>query len=157
MLNAHCTFATMTIIRRGTIADLSDIAKLFDDYRVFYGRDSDITSATNFLRDRIQKNESVIFVADVNKQLTGFTQLYPLFSSVRMKKLWLLNDLFIDPSFRGQGISLQLIDAAKQLCRDTDACGMYLETAKSNDIGNILYPRAGFKLNDEHNFYEWEG
>jgi GNAT superfamily N-acetyltransferase len=72
-----------------------------------------------------------------------------------MKKLWLLNDLFVDPSFRGQRISIDLIDVAKKLCRDSGACGMYLETARSNDIGNQLYPRAGFTLNADHNFYDW--
>jgi GNAT superfamily N-acetyltransferase len=145
-----------TIIRRGNIADVTDIAQLFDAYRVFYGKQSDIVSASAFLKDRIQNNESIIFVAEMNSKLVGFTQLYPLFSSVRMKKLWLLNDLYVDLSVRGNGISVQLLDAAKQLCRETGACGMYLETAKSNEIGNSLYPRAGFTLNEEHNFYDWD-
>jgi ribosomal protein S18 acetylase RimI-like enzyme len=145
-----------TKIRRGAIADLHDLAKLFDAYRVFYGKQSDISSASEFLRDRLINNESVIFVAETNGKPVGFTQLYPLFSSVRMKKLWLLNDLYVDESFRGRGISVQLLDAAKELCRETGACGMYLETAKSNEIGNSLYPRAGFTLNDEHNFYDWD-
>jgi GNAT superfamily N-acetyltransferase len=144
-----------TTIRRGNIADLHGLATLFDAYRVFYGKQSDIRSASEFLTDRLKNNESVIFVAEANGKPVGFTQLYPLFSSVRMKKLWLLNDLYVDESFRGRGISVQLLDAAKELCRETGACGMYLETAKSNEIGNGLYPRAGFTLNDEHNFYDW--
>ncbi len=143
-------------IRRATTADLPQLANLFDGYRVFYGKNSDVESAGIFLSQRIENDESVIYVADNEGTLVGFTQLYPLFSSVRMKKLWLLNDLFVDPEFRGKGVSIQLLDRAKQLCRDSGACGMYLETAKSNDIGNTLYPRAGFILNDEHNFYDWD-
>jgi GNAT superfamily N-acetyltransferase len=147
---------TNVTIRRATNADISQVANLFDAYRVFYGKTSDVRSAHAFISERMHSTESVIFVADDHGTLAGFTQLYPLFSSVRMKKLWLLNDLFVDPKFRGKGLSIQLLDAAKQLCRDSGACGMYLETAKSNDIGNTLYPRAGFKLNDEHNFYDWD-
>lgn len=143
-------------IRRATTSDLPQVANLFDAYRVFYGKTSDVKSASIFISERMQNEESVIFVADDAGTLVGFTQLYPLFSSVRMKKLWLLNDLFVDPKSRGKGVSVQLLDAAKQLCRDSGACGMYLETAKSNDIGNALYPRAGFTLNDEHNFYDWD-
>lgn len=72
-----------------------------------------------------------------------------------MKKLWLLNDLFVNPEFRGLGISVALIDEAKALCRRTNACGLSLETAKTNHIGNPLYLKTGFVLNDAHNFYDW--
>ena len=69
-----------------------------------------------FLGERIKNKESVIYVCE-NKDgvLVGFTQLYPFFSSTRMKRTWLLNDLYVSPDYRGQGISIQLIDKAKQL------------------------------------------
>jgi GNAT superfamily N-acetyltransferase len=146
----------MTTVRKATLDDLQPLTQLFNAYRVFYGKDEDLNGAEKFISDRLKQNDSVIFVADDNTTLKGFVQLYPLFSSTRMKKLWLLNDLFVDNQFRGQGISIALIDQSKQLCRDTGACGMYLETAKSNTIGNQLYPRAGFTLNSDHNFYDWD-
>jgi ribosomal protein S18 acetylase RimI-like enzyme len=30
-----------------------------------------------------------------------------------------------------------------------------LETAKSNIEGNRLYPKVGFELDEDHNYYEW--
>ncbi len=145
------------IIRKATIEDIRQLAVLFDAYRVFYEKDSDTAKARAFLSDRIQQNESVIFVAENEENiLTGFVQLYPLFSSTRMKRLWLLNDLFVAPEQRGRGISVALIDAAKELCRSTDSCGMMLETAKSNTIGNRLYPKTGFELDNAHNYYSWD-
>lgn len=145
------------IIRKATIGDIRQLAVLFDAYRVFYEKDSDTAKARAFLSDRIQQNESVIFVAENEENiLTGFVQLYPLFSSSRMKRLWLLNDLFVAPEQRGRGISVALIDAAKELCRSTDSCGMMLETAKSNTIGNRLYPKTGFELDNAHNYYSWD-
>ena len=86
----------------------------------------------------------------------GFVQLYPIFSSTRMKRLWLLNDLFVQPEYRGKGISIALINEAKNLCRRTGSCGMILETAKDNSIGNNLYIRTGFLPDRDHNYYEWE-
>ena len=68
--------------------------------------------------------------------------------------MWLLNDLYVAPDFRGQGISKQLINRAKELARTTEACGILLETEKSNTIGNQLYPRTGFELESNH-FYFW--
>ena len=88
--------------------------------------------------------------------LVGFVQLYPLFSSTRMKKLWLLNDLFVVENFRGKGISKQLIEKCKDVCDDTGACGLMLETAKTNKTGNSLYVKTGFILDADHNYYSWD-
>ncbi|NQZ76172.1 MAG: GNAT family N-acetyltransferase [Ekhidna sp.] len=143
------------IIRAASIADLNELTRLFDGYRVWYQMNSDLEGAHEFLTERLEKQDSKIYVCDDGKNLAGFTQLYPLFSSTRMKRYWLLNDLFVDDNYRGKGLSVQLIDQAKDLVKTSGACGMFLETQKTNLIGNKLYPRAGFKLNETTNFYEW--
>ncbi|MFM7429148.1 MAG: GNAT family N-acetyltransferase [Flammeovirgaceae bacterium] len=144
-------------IEKAALHHLESLAILFDQYRVFYKKDSDIVAAKKFLSERIEKNESVIFVSfDEENGMTGFTQLYPLFSSTRMKRLWLLNDLFVDERLRGKGFTIALIEKAKELCYQTGACGLLLETAKSNTIGNNLYPRTGFVLDEDHNYYSWD-
>ena len=143
------------MIRAAILSDIPKLSDLFDQYRVFYRKTSDIAAAQQFLEDRLKHKDSVIYVAEEDGHLVGFTQLYPLFSSTRMQRLWLLNDLFVHPAQRGRGLSLQLLEQAKILCRDTHACGVLLETEKSNTIGNQLYPRAGFQQNEASNFYEW--
>jgi GNAT superfamily N-acetyltransferase len=148
---------TMIKIERANIHQLEPLSILFDQYRVFYKKSSDVAAAKKFLRERMEKNESIIFASfDDKNVMTGFTQLYPLFSSTRMKRLWLLNDLFVDSNYRGQGFSVALIERAKELCKETGACGLMLETAKTNDIGNNLYPKTGFSLDDDHNYYSWD-
>ena len=142
--------------RKATTDDLSQLAQLFDEYRMFYHKTSDLAGAQQFLSERIEKKDSEIFVAENEGKLVGFTQLYPLFSSTRMKRYWLLNDLYVNSNSRGKGFSKDLIEEAKELCRTSDSCGMYLETGKENIIGNQLYPSAGFKKYDAVNFYEWE-
>ena len=145
----------MFLISNATIDDLDDLVPLFDAYRIFYRKDADLKTARHFLRERIKRGESVIYLASYENKAVGFTQLYPLFSSTRMQRLWLLNDLYVDPHYRGRGISKQLIDAAKELARNTQAAGISLETEISNDIGNQLYPQTGFELDTEHNYYFW--
>lgn len=147
----------MIDIQEAKIENLDELAELFDRYRVFYEQESNVLEGKSFLRNRILNKESQIFVAyKENRVMTGFVQLYPIFSSTKMKRLWLLNDLFVHPDFRGQGISKALINEAKHLCRTSDGCGMILETAKSNSIGNSLYPSTGFELDNEHNYYCWD-
>ncbi|MDZ4725055.1 MAG: GNAT family N-acetyltransferase [Leptospira sp.] len=145
------------MIRAVKLSDIENLSLLFNAYRVFYEKPSDIEQAKVFLTDRITKNESVIYISEnEDSVMNGFVQLYPLFSSTRMRRLWLLNDLFVSEKYRGKGISIQLIEKAKSLCLDTDACGLILETAKKNKIGNQLYPKVGFELDNDHNYYSWD-
>jgi ribosomal protein S18 acetylase RimI-like enzyme len=101
-------------------------------------------------------NDSEIFIAvDGDHPPIGFVQLYPLFSSTRMKRLWLLNDLYVVPAYRGKGIGKMLINRCKEFSQETGACGISLETEKTNEIGNGLYPKIGFELDAGHNYYFW--
>ena len=144
------------MIQPAIINHLNELSILFDAYRQFYNKVSDIESAKVFLADRMNNNESKIFIAFDGEEAVGFIQLYPLFSSTRMKRFWILNDLFVSSRWRGKGFSKALIEEAKELCNQTDACAMLLETSISNEIGNNLYPSMGFVLRDDANFYEWE-
>jgi GNAT superfamily N-acetyltransferase len=140
-----------------TLQWLPQLALLFDNYRVFYQKTSNIAGATAFLQDRLTQSDSQIFllVNEEESKAMGFTQLYPLWSSTRMGKLWLLNDLFIHPAHRGQGYAILLMDRAKQWARETKSVGIMLETAKTNEIGNRLYPKADFQLDTDFNWYHW--
>jgi ribosomal protein S18 acetylase RimI-like enzyme len=142
--------------RKATPKDLDRLSELFDAYRMFYRKTTDILGAKTFLKERISNKDSELFVAEsADNKLVGFVQLYPLFSSKKKKKFWLLNDLFVHPESRSKGVSIGLIDKAKELVLESKACGMFLETEKSNLIGNKLYPKTGFELNTGSNFYEW--
>ena len=72
------------VVRQAALADLDLVAPLFDAYRQFYGRASDLAAATAFLRDRFGHGQSVIFLALDGAEPVGFTQLYPSFSSVSL-------------------------------------------------------------------------
>lgn len=142
-------------IREAKSSDINQLSKLFNSYRMFYGKESNIDISKEFLDSRIINKDSKIYVCEVENNIIGFVQLYPLFSSTRVSKYWLLNDLFVDVKERGKGYSKLLIERAKKLVIESNACGMMLETEKSNNLGNKLYPTTGFKMNELSNFYEW--
>jgi GNAT superfamily N-acetyltransferase len=129
---------------------------LFNDYRKFYGKSTDIEGCRYFLNDRIENDEAVVFLCrSSDGRLMGFVQLYPIFSSTRMKSLWLLNDLFVARAFRGIGVSVALIKFAKAFSKETGSCGLLLETDKTNLVANSLYRKTGFTLDNSHNYYTW--
>ena len=142
--------------RQANVEDLNELAILFEAYRRFYRQQPAAKKAADFLQNRLINKDSTIFVAtDTSQQkIVGFTQLYPSFTSTRLQKSWILNDLFVDSQSRGLGVSKKLISAAKQYCVETKAFGLLLETERTNIIGNKLYPSVGFKK-EQNNFYYW--
>ncbi|WP_341839730.1 GNAT family N-acetyltransferase [Chitinophaga caseinilytica] len=144
-------------IRKASLEELDDAAALFDSYRVFYRQAPDLEKGKAFLKERLLNNESDIFLAYADGKAVGFVQLYKLFHYTKLQKQWLLSDLFVHPDYRGKGLSVALIDRSKQWSRETGACGLMLETEKTNDIGNNLYPRCGFEYDGQHNYYHWWG
>jgi ribosomal protein S18 acetylase RimI-like enzyme len=144
-------------IQRIDANTLSLVVELFDKYRVFYDQPSDIKIAKQFLQQRIFNNESVIFAAidDENEKIipAGFTQLYPLFSSVRATKNWILNDLYVDANYRKLGIGRKLIDAAIHFAKEQGATFIQLETMPDNITAQRLYEAIGF---EQYNPFEGE-
>ena len=146
----------MIHIKHPSLDQLPALAQLFDAYRVFYRKKTDLDGAITFITERFERKESVLFVAEIDQKLVGFTQLYPLFSSTKMAKIWLLNDLYVHPDQRRKNVGKLLMNAAQDHCKTTKARGISLETEKNNLPGNILYPKMGFTKDEDHNFYFWE-
>ncbi len=141
-------------IQRIKLNDMELVVRLFDNYRVFYQKESDVAGARKFLTERLSNNESVVFLASMKENgesvPIGFTQLYPTFSSGRMAKNWILNDLFVERDYRNQGFGKRLIDAAMQFAKDDEATFLKLETAKDNKTAQSVYEGIGFKMYDPH-------
>jgi GNAT superfamily N-acetyltransferase len=141
-------------IKRVTVADVSSVALLFDAYRVFYHQLSSLQGAFDFLEQRISKNESAVFLAEMNNEPVGFVQLYPVFSSVQMKKAWILNDLFVTETARNQGVGEALLHQAIQFGRETAAAYLLLQTASDNYRSQSVYEKNGW-IKTQDFFYEY--
>ena len=143
---------------RAEVDDLEALVPLFDGYRRFYRQPSDLQGARAFLAERIKRNESVIFLAMQDGAAVGFTQLYPLFSSVSMQRLWLLNDLFVAPEARRSGAGRALLERAERWAKETGSKGLTLSTEVTNAAAQHVYETAGWTKDDEfvhyHRFFE---
>jgi len=138
---------------RAELDDLDALAPLFDAYRRFYGQPPDLAGARTFLADRFKRGESVIFLAVVDGAIVGFTQLYPSFSSVSMKRLWVLNDLFVTPDARKSGAGRALLERAERWAAETGAKGLTLSTQLTNLGAQRLYEACGWTKDDEFIHY----
>ncbi len=135
-------------VRPATSADADAIAPLFDQYRQFYGKPPEPERAHKFIRERLQRAESVILVAADAGKLLGFVQLFPSFTSLETERLWVLNDLYVSPEGRGRGIGRMLMNAAREHAVKTGAKRLTLETMDDNRVAWSLYESLGYKRNN---------
>jgi len=142
-------------IREAAIEDAGEAAAAFDEYRMFYGQPSDLAGAEKFLRERLGGQDSVFFAAvdESSGRIAGFTQLYPTFSSLSMQRAWILNDLYVRPDYRRQGVAQALLDRAVAFAASTGAKRLELATAIDNANAQRLYEKNGFVRDNE--FYHY--
>jgi ribosomal protein S18 acetylase RimI-like enzyme len=141
-------------IRQATLDDLDALVPLFDAYRNFYGKPSDPQLSRAFLEERLILRESVIFLARSEAGASaGFTQLFPSFSSTRAARIWILNDLFVTPEARRNGIAKALLLEAARFGQLAGAVRLVLSTARSNESAQRLYESLGWKRDET--FYEY--
>lgn len=124
--------------------DVDKILPLFISYREFYYMESNAITTKSYLLNRIKLNESIIFYAMDDNKVLGFTQLYPSFCSIELKRVWLLYDIFVIAEHRGKGVANRLIQRAKQLAKETNSAFITLNTGITNIKAQSLYENNGF-------------
>jgi ribosomal protein S18 acetylase RimI-like enzyme len=130
-------------IRRIDSHGVELVAGLFDRYRAFYRQPSDIELARQYIQARLDRHESIIFLAMVEEEgksiPAGFTQLYPNYSSIR------------EAAYRGRHIGSALLRTALDLARGEHAQFIELMTATDNHVAQELYERVGFMRQEPEN------
>jgi GNAT superfamily N-acetyltransferase len=142
-------------IVEATINNLEGLSSLFNLYRIFYGNESNIEIADKFLTERIEKKDSVIFIAINNNKYVGFVQLYPTFSSVSCQHDFILNDLFVEESNRKKGIATLLIKKCKDHVINNDGKGLALGNMINNH-SRKLYETLGWHVDESVKRYYWK-
>lgn len=140
-------------VRRAHVKDLDAVAPLFTAYRVFYRQPHHPEADRAFLTERLENGESVIFIAEVKGEPAGFVQLYPSFSSVALKRVWILNDLYTSKETRKQGVGTALLERAREHAVETGAKGLVLETTPDNETAQTLYEELGWKRDQHYHYF----
>lgn len=140
--------------RLSTQRDLAAVAALFDAYRQFYGKAPDLTLATDFIRERMQRRESVVLVAERQGHgIVGFSQIYPTFCSVAAARIGVLYDLFVEPGSRKLGAGRALMRAAESHAAGSGLARLELSTARTNLAAQSLYESLGWVRDEAFQVY----
>jgi GNAT superfamily N-acetyltransferase len=144
-------------IIEASAAHIDLIVPLFEGYRQFYHQPPALQQAREFLTQRLTRRESVIFLAlmqDETRRAVGFTQLFPSFSSTAMKRVWILNDLFVAPEARRLGVGKALVEQARLYAVQTQARRLSLRTEITNAPAQALYESLGWKRDEQFFTYD---
>ena len=132
-------------VRRAAEADLEALLPLVRSYRVFYEQEPDESRERSFLQKHLRDATSTLFVALAGARAVGFVQLFESWSTVRLAPVLILEDLFVEPAWRGGGIGRSLVYAALAYARENGAASMSLETAMTNEQAQRVYEREGWQ------------
>lgn len=132
-------------VRRVTRDDRSEIIRLMKGYLDFYERPYPEDSKLHALLDTLERQpeRGLQFIAEVEGQAVGFATLYSTFSSLRAQEAMVMNDLFVDPQYRGTGAGHALFEACKQFVRENGYAFMEWVTAQDNHLAQRFYDRQG--------------
>ena len=141
------------VITRATKEHYKDVGALFDLYRQFYKYKTNLKASTKYIKDRINQNESFIFICFYKKEPAGFVQLYETFDSLNINKKLILYDLYVDKKYRKNGIGRKLMNEAKKLAKFKKIQNIELSTAKNNKKAQSLYESLDYKRDKEYYNY----
>jgi GNAT superfamily N-acetyltransferase len=140
-------------VRRASVRDLPTVADLFEQYLRFYDVTATRERAEGFLDERLRGGDAVILLAEVAGTDVGMAQCFPTLSSLDLAPIWVLSDLFVVPSARGNGVGRALLREVVQLAGAAGAVTVTLETAHENTPAQALYESEGFVLDTVYRVY----
>lgn len=145
--------STSIDVRVAVLADLDEVARLFDLYRQFQGQPADLAGARRFLQARFHNAESIVFLAHQGSAPVGFAQLYPSFSSTSLGRVFILNDLYVSRPGRRKGVASRLLAAVESYAWSQHAVRVTLNVARDNVAGQALYEARGWTQDQQFFMY----
>jgi GNAT superfamily N-acetyltransferase len=116
-------------------------------YQGFYEAE-DIRDDRNreFFRRFISPSDDGMLIGawrETDMRLVGYTCLYWHFSSTKAVETVLMNDLYVEPEARGEGVGRALIGAAAKVARKRGSPILEWSTAPDNATAQRLYDSTG--------------
>ena len=151
------TQAPTTTIRRASTADLPRLGRLgallveehhaFDERRFIPTRDRTPADYAAFLVRQLADPNVTVLVADDHGDVVGYA--YATIEGYDYMALRgpaaVIQDIIVDPQFRGRGIGRQLLHATLEALRTRGSSQVVLSTAERNEAAQRLFTSAGFR------------
>ena len=130
-------------VRRATPGDSPAVARLLHDFQLEFDEPTPGTEALEERYEELIRNREMIVLL-IGDGPDGFAQLRfrPWVYSAGLHSY--LEELYVVPSLRGNGLGRALLDAAMETARGEGAEQMELGTSENDVAARHLYESAGF-------------
>ncbi|BBH70495.1 hypothetical protein ACTI_71800 [Actinoplanes sp. OR16] len=123
----------------------AQLAALFDDYRVHYGRPSSPDPTRAWLRHQLSRGALMAAAAVESTRLCGFITTTTMPASLMLSTAWSIRDLYVSPPHRGRGMAQALVNHVIADAREAGALRVSLQTESENVAALALYTKSGFQ------------
>jgi ribosomal protein S18 acetylase RimI-like enzyme len=127
------------------VEQMDDLLPLIAAYQRFYEVEEigDERNRAFFSRFLAPSEDGLLLGAWRDGELLGYACLYWTFTSLVPAEIVLMNDLYVRPETRGEGIGRALIEASAAIARDRGAHHLQWVTAPDNETAQRLYDSTG--------------
>jgi ribosomal protein S18 acetylase RimI-like enzyme len=130
-------------IREASVEDVPEIARLLFDFNTEYeAATPPVAELTRHATRMLRAGEMTVLLAGDGPD--GFALLRFRSSVWTEQQEAYLQELYVVPDLRGQGIGQALMEAVLESCRAHDAAWIELNTAESDEAARGLYEKLGF-------------
>jgi GNAT superfamily N-acetyltransferase len=146
----------MASLRIAAIADIPQVLPMMREFYAFEGIPYDESRAIRLLSQLVSDATcGRLTLVEQDGELAGYLILGFGFSVEFGGRDALLDELFIRPEFRGQGLGSSAIKSALSLCKEEGIQALHLEADHFNERAHDLYLRLGFKDHKRHLMTKW--
>ncbi len=119
----------------------------FDPQRFFAASDRTLAGYAAFISSQLDEPDAVVLVAEDQGNVIGYA--YGTVEGYDYMALrgpaGVLQDIIVDPAYRGRGIGRRLLDAILAKLKSRDVPRVVLSTAAGNEGAQRLFAKAGFR------------
>ncbi len=130
-------------VRRADVADAPEVARLLHDFNTEF---SDPTPGVEVLTDRARRllatGEMTVLLGGERPEGLVLIRFRPSVWTGALDAY--VEELYVAPEQRGQGVGRALLEAAMEAAREAGATGMDLATSETDTAARALYESCGF-------------
>ena len=136
----------MTVVRLTvTHPWFPEAVALFDAYRQHYGANPALEATEEWIRDQMITDRLRVFGAGHNDMVRGVLTVTVVPASLTLRTIWMIRDVYVDPSARRAGLARALLAHVAEAGREEGAHRLSLQTEPDNVRAIQLYVSAGFQ------------
>ena len=138
---------TINVVREGDIGDLLPLMRAYSEFYDVPPDDARLLGVARMLIER--PSEGVQFIArGETGEACGFATVYMTWETLDAGRLAVMNDLYVAPEARGQGLGAALIEECRRFATERRAGKLGWQTAPDNEVAQRLYESVGATRED---------